>query len=287
MPARQRRTLTLALSGAAAAALLVVAGAVVVQANSKQVPVVAVGESSQSTPGDGSGAGQPGEPPTTEETPAPFVPTETAAPVPTADIELPQETKKPKKTNEPIAQVPTPAETAAPRPQTSTKSPEPDPEPSPTPTKTKKGTNAVDPEAEPTTVPTSAPQSTDPPTVTPSRKPTSKPTATPKPNPYKPTSVCGSGYKVISSRALAHATIYLLYNATAGKNCVVTLSRLVYTGKVQMNAILQVKGGSSASNPGKFSAYAGPVRLLAKGKCVIWGGSLGSESWKSGWSHCK
>ncbi|MBF8193612.1 serine/threonine protein kinase [Nonomuraea sp. K274] len=109
----------------------------------------------------------------------------------------------------------------------------------------------------------------------------------PKPNPHKATTVCGAGYKVIESHALGNsATIHLLYNAGAGKNCVVTLSRYVHPGKVAMNAILQVKGGSSASNPGRFTVYAGPVRLPAKQKCVIWGGSFGSQSWKSGWSHC-
>lgn len=108
-----------------------------------------------------------------------------------------------------------------------------------------------------------------------------------KPNPYTATGVCGSGYKVVNSRALGGvATIYLLYNSAAGKNCVVTMSRYVVPAKVAMNAILQVQGGSSGSNPGRFTVYAGPVRLSAAKKCVIWGGSHGSLSWKSGWSHC-
>ncbi|MGW3367545.1 protein kinase domain-containing protein [Streptosporangium canum] len=144
------------------------------------------------------------------------------------------------------------------------------------------------PEAKPTTPP--KPTATAKPTA----KPTSKPSATakqtvspPKPNPYTPTGVCGSGYKVVNSKALgAAATIYLLYSAGAGKNCVVTMAKYVIPSKVSMNATLQVKGGSSGSNPGSFTAYAGPVRLSAVKKCVIWGGSHGSLSWKSGWSHC-
>ncbi|MBG0817202.1 serine/threonine protein kinase [Planomonospora sp. ID82291] len=108
-----------------------------------------------------------------------------------------------------------------------------------------------------------------------------------KPNPYTAAQVCGTGFKQIDSHALGgSATIHLLYNATSKQNCVVTLSRYVHPGKVRMNAILQVKGGSSGSNPGGFTAYAGPVRLAAAKKCVIWGGSHGSLSWKSGWSHC-
>ncbi|MFI7698595.1 protein kinase [Nonomuraea sp. NPDC049480] len=288
-PGRQRRTMTLALSGAAAAALLVVAGVAVVQANSKPVTVVAVDGSTQSTPGDGSGAGQPGEPPSTEQTPAPVVPTDSSVPEPTLDVEVTEETKKPRKkqTEQPVASVPTvPVHTGEPKPQTTTKRAEPSP--TPTPSKKKK-TNAVDPETEPTSAPTTPPVGTDAPTVKPTQKPTTKPTNAPsKPNPYKPTAVCGAGYKVVASRALGFdATVYLLYNAGARKNCVVTMSRFVYPRRVQMNATLQVKGGSSGQNPGNFTAYAGPVRLAAAKKCVIWGGSWAEKSWKSGWSHCK
>ncbi|MFF4621005.1 serine/threonine protein kinase [Nonomuraea jabiensis] len=283
-PAKQRRTLTLALSGAAAAALLVVVGAVVVQANTKDVPVVAVGNSSNKTSGDGSGGGQPVDPPPGDQTALPM-PTDTSVSVPTLSIE-PTESKKAKHTKqpEPISQVPNPV-TQAPQPQTTTKRPEP------TPTQTKKkkkSSDMVDPVVEPTlSDSTGQPSSGPSTTLRPSGKP-SKTTAPGKPNPYQATSVCGAGYKVVDSRSIAggNATVYLLYNTGAGKNCVVTMARLVFTQKVQMNAILQVKGGSSASNPGSFSAYAGPVRLPAKQKCVIWGGSWGGQSWKSGWSHC-
>ena len=138
--------------------------------------------------------------------------------------------------------------------------------------------------------PTSKPSTTALPTAKPTATATAKPSPKPspqKPNPYTATGVCGSGYKVINSRALGSvATIYLLYNSAAGKNCVVTMSRYVIPAKVAMNATLQVKGGSSGSNPGSFTVYAGPVRLSAAKKCVIWGGSHGALSWKSGWSHC-
>ncbi|MFI9836057.1 protein kinase [Nonomuraea sp. NPDC051941] len=285
-PAKQRRTLTLALSGAAAAALLVVVGAVVVQANTKEVPVVAVGNSSNKTSGDGSGGGQPVDPPPGDQTPVPL-PTDTSVSVPTLSID-PTESKKAKHTKrpEPIAEVPNPV-TQAPQPQTTTKRPQPTPKPSETKTK-KKSSDMVDPEVEPTQSDSNGEPSSDPPTtLSPSGKP-SKTTTPGKPNPYQATSVCGAGYKVVDSRSIAggNATVYLLYNTGAGKNCVVTMARLVFSQKVQMNAILQVKGGSSGSNPGSFSAYAGPVRLPAKQKCVIWGGSWGGQVWKSGWSHC-
>ncbi|MFB9630616.1 serine/threonine protein kinase [Nonomuraea helvata] len=288
-PTKQRRTLMLSLSGAAAAALLVVVGAVVVQAKSNpKVPVVAVGNSANQSDGDGSGAGQPVDPPSTDQTPPPSVPTDTAAPVPTLDVDQPTKdpkTTKPKQhTEEPVSQVPNPV-TQHPTSQPTTARPEP----KKTPTKKKtKAPTVVDPqsvdqggqsETDPSSSVSTAPQ--------PTAKPTSKNTVAPKPNTANAASVCGSGYKVIDSHALTtNATIYLLYSASAGKNCVITMSRFVWTGKVQMNAVLQVKGGSSASTPGSFTAYAGPIRLPGKGKCVIWGGGWGTQSWKSGWSHC-
>ncbi|MFF0769019.1 serine/threonine protein kinase [Nonomuraea wenchangensis] len=279
-PAKQRRTMTLALSGAAAAALLVVAGAVVVQANSKQVPVVAVGDASQRTEDGGSAAGKPVEPPSTQPTADPVLPTDSPVPVGTLDIEEPEKSDKKQRSEQPVAQIPTPPATAQPRPQTNnTQRPQATPTPKPTKTK-KKESLGVDPEAEPTDAPTHNPDETTktlPPTKLPAKR-----------NPYTAAGVCGAGYKVINSHALgSYATVYLLWNAGAGKNCVVTLSRYVYPNKVEMNAILQVKGGSSGSNPGSFSTYAGPIRLPAAKKCVIWGGSISNVSWKSGWSHCK
>ncbi|MFG1615240.1 protein kinase [Nonomuraea wenchangensis] len=279
-PSKQRRTMTLALSGAAAAALLVVAGAVVVQANSKQVPVVAVGDASQSTEDGGSAAGKPGEPPSTQPTADQVLPTDSPVPVGTLDIEEPEKTGKKKHSEQPVAQIPTPPATAQPRPQTQTTTERPQATSTPKPTRTKKKESlGVDPEAEPTDAPTHNPDETTK-THAPSKAPAKR-------NPYTAAGVCGAGYKVINSHALgSYATVYLLWNASAGKNCVVTLSRYVYPNKVEMNAILQVKGGSSASNPGSFSTYAGPVRLPAAKKCVIWGGSISNVSWKSGWTHC-
>jgi hypothetical protein len=269
--------LTLALSAAGAAALLVVAGAVVVQANSNEVPVTALGNTSENT-GEGAGAGQP---PAVEATPDPTISTDTGQPVPNLDDEETKPAKKDKHTKEPVSQVPNPvADPPTAHPTTATKKPES----TPTPTKTKKAsTGLVDPGEEST--PTPGNTTTAGPTAKP--KTTPKTTPTLKPNPYTATGVCGSGYKVVDQHALgSSATIYLLYSSAAGKNCVVTMSKKVYPGKLSMNAILQVQGGGSGSNPGKFTAYAGPVRLAAVKKCVIWGGSWNTASWKSGWSHC-
>jgi protein kinase-like protein len=105
------------------------------------------------------------------------------------------------------------------------------------------------------------------------------------PNPYTADQVCGSGYSVIDSHALSGGTIYLLYDSSTGKNCVGTLRTLV-SGKISMSATLHVQGGSSSSDSGSYTYYAGPVALEAKSTCVEWGGSIASSSWTSGWSHC-
>jgi len=104
-------------------------------------------------------------------------------------------------------------------------------------------------------------------------------------NPYSPSAVCGSGYGVIDSHGITGATIYLLYNNSTGDNCVTTLATSPTSAK-SMNATLAVQGGSSGSNPGTFTDYAGPVVEYAPSSCVEWGGSYNGSSWTSGWSHC-
>ncbi len=108
-------------------------------------------------------------------------------------------------------------------------------------------------------------------------------------NPYSPEQVCGGNYKVIDQKAIKDGgkkvgTVYLLY--TAGKNCVVTMKNTSIGKASKVGATLAVKGGTSASDSGKFEYYAGPVKKSANKTCVKWGGSAGGGSYTSGWSHC-
>ncbi|MBB5078092.1 protein kinase domain-containing protein [Nonomuraea endophytica] len=304
---RGRRTLTYALSGVAAVALLVVGG-VVIAAQSGQTPVAlvnALGSDESPTPA-GDGSGDAGQPPVVTDLPA--VPTNEPTQGEPTEL-LPSE--DPTFEEPSLETLPEPVQSRNQQPNP-TNPPQQETRPSDKPsskkptTKPSKSENQVDPGGEtsgptdppseepkptskpttkPTTKPTAKPKPTPKPTVKPTPKPTPKPST--KPNPYTVGQVCGSGFKTVNSHALGDkATIYLMYNSAQGKNCVVTMSRLLYPGKVSMNAILQVKGGGSGANPGSFTAYAGPVRLAALKKCVIWGGSWGNLSWKSGWSHC-
>jgi predicted Ser/Thr protein kinase len=323
---RGKRTLTYALSGVAVVSLLVVGGVVIASQNSEKTPlelVNAQGSSEQNAARSGDGSSAVGQPPQSE---VPAVPSQEPSALPTVEPEKAEVGGNggDKPTLEPLPEpnvstpakepaVANPQQTAPPartrqstpaKPAETADQDEPTRKPTEkaTPTKTRtKSSNLVDPSPEPTgnepvtSEDTSAParpskpvtKPTSRPTAKPTAKPTPKPTVATKPNPYTALGVCGSGYKMVNSHALGDkATVYLAYNAAQGKNCVVTLSRLQYPGKVSMNAILQVKGGSSGANPGSFTAYAGPVRLPAVKKCVIWGGSWGSLTWKSGWSHC-
>ncbi|WP_431900451.1 serine/threonine protein kinase, partial [Nonomuraea sp. bgisy101] len=285
----RRRTVTVAVSVAAAGAVLL-AGTVVWANAGGRIPAELVAIDSPASqaakdPTAGSTevlppAEQPAEPEIspelTQDTPTPEVTRSKKKEVDEPAVSVPHTTVPP------AQQQPSPSRPAAKKPTA----------------KPTKSTGMVDPDPEPTglTEPTvgdaygkPTPKPTPKPTVKPTSKPTTtpRPTTTPKPNPYTAGGVCGSGYKVIDSHALStKATIYLLYNTSAGRNCVVTMSKYVVPAKVSMNAVLQVKDGGSGSNPGSFTAYAGPVRLPAVKKCVIWGGSWGTLSWKSGWSHC-
>ncbi|MFI6814944.1 serine/threonine-protein kinase [Nonomuraea sp. NPDC050328] len=166
----------------------------------------------------------------------------------------------------------------------------PKPSPTPTPTKTIK-IIPPRPTTKPSTKPTPKPSKTPTPTPTPkpSKTPTPTPTPTPtlKPNPHRPLALCGTGHRVIDQHALGTvAVVYLTYNSGTGVNCVVTIANHVHPEKVPANAFLQIQDGAGRSNPGSYTVHAGPVRLAAKRKCVIWGGTWGTSSWKSGWSHC-
>ncbi|MFD2350700.1 hypothetical protein ACFSTC_17285 [Nonomuraea ferruginea] len=262
---KQRRSLTFALSGAAAAALLVVVGAVVVQANAKSTPVMNVDNATASTaPPRPSPPAHPGH----------VLPGPHPGPGGAEADQDPEEEDR-----------------RGHRQARHDHGPHHPPDDHQAvivavahEKKKKKRNTLVEPDLEPTTQPTSGGEQTDLPT-----KPRPKPLVK---NTTNVVALCGTGYKVINQRKLADksgqdtAMIYLLYHTGQGKNCVVTKSLYVHTDKVAMSAHLQVKGGAQADDPGRFTRHAGPIRLAAKKKCVIWGGTFEGVSWKSGWSHC-
>ncbi|WP_438484341.1 spore-associated protein A [Streptomyces sp. S186] len=99
---------------------------------------------------------------------------------------------------------------------------------------------------------------------------------------------CGSGYRVVNSAPVSgKGTVYLTYSAKTGKNCVVTVRNT--PGKaVIVRAELGPSDHSSAPvfDSGKYTAFAGPVFLAAKGRCVDWGGAVESVSVRVAGSNC-
>ncbi|MFC4535231.1 N-acetylmuramoyl-L-alanine amidase [Sphaerisporangium dianthi] len=106
-------------------------------------------------------------------------------------------------------------------------------------------------------------------------------------NPYTPEEVCGSGYSVIDSAALGSSgTVYLLYNASSGYNCVTTIKSTSLGTATATSAYLEVQGSTRITDSGNFAYYAGPVRASAADKCVKWGGKAGTSVYDSPFEHC-
>lgn len=104
-------------------------------------------------------------------------------------------------------------------------------------------------------------------------------------NPYTPQAACGSGFQVIDHAALGSAgTVYLLYNGSS--NCVATIKATSIGTASATSAFLEVQGGARTTDSGSFAYYAGPVKKSAAGKCVKWGGSVGSNTYTSPFEHC-
>lgn len=102
-----------------------------------------------------------------------------------------------------------------------------------------------------------------------------------------PIEACGGGsYHVIDSHAYgSSATTYLLYNGTT--NCVVTWKQGSAVGNgAWVRAVVQVYGSPGVVDADYYRYYAGPVKVKAPGKCIMWGGSYGSSYWESPWEHC-
>lgn len=106
----------------------------------------------------------------------------------------------------------------------------------------------------------------------------------PTPTPIR--EVCGSGYKVIDSKKLTGAKVYLTYNSSTGKNCVATMKTSKIGTRTPVSAFLEVKGGARSTDKGSYGYYAGPVKKSAANRCVKWGGSAGTSTYTSPFEHC-
>ncbi|WP_329022186.1 MULTISPECIES: spore-associated protein [unclassified Streptomyces] len=112
------------------------------------------------------------------------------------------------------------------------------------------------------------------------------PTASAAPN-TTPQKVCGSAYKTVNSAAVGSlGTVYLTYNASNGKNCVVTIRSTPGAAKDMSTYIYVADTDESAGDYGRYTSYAGPAYVYGKGHCVSWGGQIANVSVSVDNSNC-
>jgi hypothetical protein len=99
---------------------------------------------------------------------------------------------------------------------------------------------------------------------------------------------CGGGYRAIDSFALpGMGTVWLTYNDSTGKNCVVTIANTPGARRF-MAARLSLGGAPTWTHQeeGQFTTYAGPVYMAAANRCIDWGGAIQNVSDAEFNDHC-
>ena len=90
-----------------------------------------------------------------------------------------------------------------------------------------------------------------------------------------PQKVCGSAYKTVNSAPIGSlGTVYLTYNSSNGKNCVVTIRTNPGTAKDMSTYIYVPDTDAYAEDSGNYTSYAGPAYVYGKAHCVSWGGHI-------------
>lgn len=98
---------------------------------------------------------------------------------------------------------------------------------------------------------------------------------------------CGSGYNLIESAHLGSVgTVHLTWNASTGKNCVVTVRNSVGAAVWMEAWVTRLDTGAGDVDNGYYTSYAGPVYIYGRGTCVAFGGTIGSLSLTRGPGHC-
>ncbi|GHH70594.1 hypothetical protein GCM10017673_22720 [Streptosporangium violaceochromogenes] len=95
---------------------------------------------------------------------------------------------------------------------------------------------------------------------------------------------CGAGYAVVNSAGIGgKGTVFLTYNSSTHKNCVVA-KRNSAGSAVLVEAGLSISPAGShwdVYDGGYYTSYAGPIYLSAAGRCVDWMGRVsGTEGGK-------
>ncbi|MFG2059152.1 hypothetical protein ACGFI9_34560 [Micromonospora sp. NPDC048930] len=101
-----------------------------------------------------------------------------------------------------------------------------------------------------------------------------------------PYEACGGGSnRVIDSHSYGSSAVtYLFYDGST--NCVVTWKTGAAGNSAWVRAVVQAYGSPGKVDSGYFHYYAGPVKVYAPGKCIMWGGSYDSQWYESPFEHC-
>ncbi|MFI6276489.1 hypothetical protein [Streptomyces sp. NPDC050988] len=86
-------------------------------------------------------------------------------------------------------------------------------------------------------------------------------------------------------RTVTFSTGYVQVYKKRGYVCAVTRPKTVGARKYMMVSV-QARGNQPVPNKGRFTRYAGPVKVHAGNRCVWIKGAVGSGSVSTGWILC-
>jgi hypothetical protein len=127
-------------------------------------------------------------------------------------------------------------------------------------------------------------------------------------NPYSAKGLCGAGYRQIDHHALSDvgpdgarhrlADMVLMYNASTGYNCAVTIKRHRVGRPDYVWISLQTHRDGDGDGRTNLKYFAGPAKVYARHRCIVWHGGAQEkmvyhhatytlyDAWRSRWSHC-
>ncbi|MFF7953259.1 spore-associated protein [Streptomyces griseorubiginosus] len=99
--------------------------------------------------------------------------------------------------------------------------------------------------------------------------------------------VCGAGYTVVDSSPVGTAgTVYLTYNPSTWKDCVVTVRARTGTAVTMLAAVTDAQDVDPEFDEGSYKTYAGPVYIGHPGHCVSYWGRISDQSGGANNVHC-
>lgn len=105
--------------------------------------------------------------------------------------------------------------------------------------------------------------------------------------PAKYNGVCGAGYTVVDSAPVGTAgTVYLTYNPSTGRDCVVTVRARPGAAVSMLAAITDAQDPDPEFDDGFYTTYAGPVYIGHPGHCVSYWGRISGQNGGANNVHC-